>query len=140
MTDKDEPQATGTFSRLMQDKGANEAEPPHEPTNERSSERTNGRTDDGANEPSNGRKSEPSNGRTEPTHQIIIPAKREKLRWSFDVFRDQRTALDTLQFAATEKGGNKESVGTLVQRALDAFIKQEAKRLGNVAVKREARD
>lgn len=135
MADDKQQETTGTYSRLMQDNPETDSERP----NERSSERTNGGTNDRTPERSKERTDDRTNERSEMIHEITIPTEREKFRWSVDVFRDQRAALDTLLFAANEKDGKKESLGTLVQHALDTYIKQEAKRLGNVEIRREER-
>ena len=135
MTNEQEKPTTGTFSRLMS-----------EATNE-PSDRTNVPSDERTEQPSEHRSSVRTSGRTQqsendpglPVHRITVPVTRQKVRWAFDIFHDQKTALDTLQFAAVEHGNKKPTVASMVQEALDAYIKQQVKRLDNVEVEVENR-
>lgn len=70
---------------------------------------------------------------------ITIPTTRRKTRQSFDIFEDQYDALRKLQIAEAEQAerphGRK--LGDMVQEALDAFIKERAKKLGTISIRRE---
>lgn len=67
---------------------------------------------------------------------ISIPPARRKTRQSFDIFADQYEALKKLQLAEAERAAGKtiRKLGDMVQEALDAFIAEKAKRLGNITV------
>lgn len=56
-----------------------------------------------------------------------------KFRNSFDIFEDQKVALDKLQIALGDLQ-RKVSLGELVQQALDEFIAKKAKELTNFKI------
>lgn len=70
---------------------------------------------------------------------ITIPTTRRKTRQSFDIFEDQYDALRKLQIAEAEQAGRPHGrkLGDMVQEALDAFIKERAKKLGTISIRRE---
>jgi hypothetical protein len=69
---------------------------------------------------------------------ITVPTTRRKTRQSFDIFQDQYDALKKIQLAEADQAehlhGRK--LGELVQEALDAFIKERAKKLGTISIRR----
>jgi hypothetical protein len=72
-------------------------------------------------------------------YTITIPKERRKSRQSFDIFDDQYDALKKLQVCEANKKGERTGpkLGAMVQEALDAFIREKAKKLGNVDVVNE---
>ena len=92
------------------------------------SERTNVRT--------NTRSSIRSDERSETKEifhcKIEVPEVRRKVRHSFDIFEDQKSALEKLQLAIANQEGTKPSMGDMVQEALDLYTKQKTKKLSNV--------
>lgn len=133
MTEDQETPAPGTFSRLMSESTNEKKDRTNVPTDERTEQLSKNHS----NVRTSGRTNQPSNEPSVPVHRIAIPATRHKVRWAFDIFQDQKKALDTLQFAAVENGDKKPTVAVMVQQALDAYIKQQSKRLDNVEVEVE---
>jgi hypothetical protein len=70
---------------------------------------------------------------------VTVPLSRRKTRQSFDIFEDQYDALKKIQLAEADHAGHSHGrkLGEMVQEALDAFIKERAKKLGTIAIKRE---
>jgi hypothetical protein len=52
--------------------------------------------------------------------------KREKIRHTFDIYRDQLVALQTIQLEKFQAGKKKPKLGKMVAEGIDLFIKQEA--------------
>ena len=77
--------------------------------------RTNKRTFERPNERSNERSS------VKPPKR-----KREKIRHTFDIYRDQLVALQMLQLEKFQAGKKKPKLGKMVAEGIDLFIKQEA--------------
>lgn len=91
---------------------------------ERTSERTNARSSV---------RSTDRTGTKEAFHcRIEVPAQRRKIRHSFDIFEDQRSALEKLQLAIASEQGSKPSLGDMMQEAIDLYTKQKTKKLSNV--------
>jgi hypothetical protein len=69
---------------------------------------------------------------------ITVPPIRRKTRQSFDIFEDQYDGLKKIQLAEADQAGHPHGrkLGELVQEALDAFIKERAKTLGTISIKR----
>lgn len=68
-------------------------------------------------------------------YNIEIPRKRIKTRHSFDVFKDQETALNKIQLAIMDSDqGKKPVLGDMIQKALDFYIKDISKKLKNVEI------
>jgi len=65
-------------------------------------------------------------------YQIEIPQIRRKVRHSFDIFKDQKSALEKLQLATADEEGSKPSMGEMVQDSIDLYTSQKAKKLSNV--------
>src|SRR5688572_9000428 len=130
MTDDTGAKPAGTFSRLMNESKDHAVNPTEEPMKER----TNGETNDRPNVRTDARNKRKAGYSTESVYRIVIPQKRQRVRWAFDIFQDQKTAIDTLQFAAVQNGDKKPTVAAIVQQALDGYIRREAKRLPNVTV------
>lgn len=67
---------------------------------------------------------------------INIPRERRKTRQSFDIFEDQYDALKKIQLAEAEALHNKtpKKLGDMTQEALDEYIKEKARKLGNITV------
>ena len=90
-----------------------------------------------------------SNERTEVTNErtfvasstayvVTIPLARRKTRQSFDIFEDQYEALKKLQLAEADQAEHQHrKMGEMVQEALDAFIKERARKLGTVSIRKE---
>ena len=66
------------------------------------------------------------------SYLIEVPEKRVKTRHSFDVFEDQKLALDRLQMATRDIEGEKPNLGEMVQEALDDYIQKRTDELPNV--------
>ena len=64
--------------------------------------------------------------------RIEVPGQRRKIRHSFDIFEDQKSALEKLQLAIANQEGTKPSLGDMVQEAIDQYTKQKTKKLSNV--------
>jgi hypothetical protein len=91
---------------------------------ERTSERTNARSSVRSND---------RTGTKEIFHcKIEVPSERRKVRHSFDIFEDQKSALEKLQLAIANQEGTKPSLGDMVQEAIDQYTKQKTKKLSNV--------
>jgi hypothetical protein len=67
---------------------------------------------------------------------INIPKERRKTRQSFDIFEDQYDALKKIQLAESEALHNKtpKKLGDMTQEALDEYIKEKARKLGNITI------
>ena len=74
-----------------------------------------------------------------PTYVVSIPAARRKTRQSFDIFEDQYDALKKLQLAEADQAGSTHGrkMGDMVQEALDAFIREKARKLGTISLRRQ---
>lgn len=105
----------------------NADKPPIVRTNEHSNERTNVRP------PQNPAKENNSN-----SYLIEIPAARIKTRHSYDIFIDQKNALNKIQLAMADTGKEKPSLGDMIQEAIDSYIKEKAKKAGNIKIIRES--
>ena len=112
-------------------KGDHQSERTEQPSNGRILERTSQRPVERETE----RTDERSYG-VEPANSYLIqvPEERIKDRHSFNIFKDQKLALDQLQMAIRDVEGKKPNLGELVQRALDSFIRERAHELPNVRV------
>ena len=77
----------------------------------RSNDRTFERTDERSNERLNERPPRP---------------KREKIRHTFDIYRDQLIALQMIQLERVQAGKKKPKLGKMVSVGIDLFIKQAA--------------
>lgn len=104
----------------------NTDKPPIVRTNEHSNERTNVRP------PQTPTKENNSN-----SYLIEIPATRIKTRHSYDIFIDQKNALNKIQLAMADTGKGKPSLGDMIQEAIDSYIKEKAKKAGNIKIIRE---
>jgi hypothetical protein len=87
----------------------------------RPNDRSDGRTDETTERPAN------SN-----TYLLEIPPVRVKIRHSFDIFADQKASLDKIQFAIADTGKGKPALGDMIQEAIDLYIKEKAKKSGNI--------
>jgi hypothetical protein len=154
----------GTFSRLMSidkppEKPAGNQSPGHqeiakERSNDRSFERSNVQTNKRTNEATNvdlkQRKHEASNVGSKKTtnersnedgiYAISIPASRRPRRASFDIFDDQKVALDKLQLAAVDAGEKRPKLGEMIQEAIDLYVQRRAKQLPHIRLRRETDD
>jgi hypothetical protein len=89
--------------------------PPSQAQNEniqdqkRSDERTFERPNERSNERSNARP---------------VKVKREKIRHTFDIYRDQLVALQMIQLEKFQAGKKKPKLGKMVAEGIDLFIKQ----------------
>ena len=74
-----------------------------------------------------------------PTYVVTIPTARRKTRQSFDIFEDQYDALKKLQLAEADQAGSTHArkMGDMVQEALDAFIREKARKLGTITIRRQ---
>ena len=71
-------------------------------------------------------------------YTVEIPTERVKIRRSFDIFEDQKTALDKIQMALKDSGQKKKPVlGEMVQEAIDLYIKEKSRKLNNLKIIRE---
>ena len=52
--------------------------------------------------------------------------KREKIRHTFDIYRDQLIALQMIQLEKVQAGKKKPKLGKMVAEGIDLFIKQHA--------------
>jgi hypothetical protein len=66
------------------------------------------------------------------SYVLTIPDSRLRARHSFDIFQDQKLALDRLQMATRDVSGEKPGLGEMVKAALDNYIRQRAAELPNV--------
>jgi hypothetical protein len=78
---------------------------------ERSFDRTFERPNERSNERSNARP---------------VKVKREKIRHTFDIYRDQLVTLQMIQLDKFQAGKKKPKLGKMVAEGIDLFIKQEA--------------
>ena len=109
----------------------------NERTNEIISERTNERTVN-KNKPVATKKADSVNVASGNFYTIEIPADRAKIRHSFDIFEDQKNALEKLQMALKDSGQKKKPVlGDMAQEAFDLYIKEKSKKLNNLKIIRE---
>ena len=76
---------------------------------------------------------------TATAYVITIPPARRKTRQSFDIFEDQYDALKKLQLAEADQAEHQHGrkMGDMVQEALDTFIREKAKKLGTISIRRE---
>lgn len=90
------------------------------------------------NERSNERTFERRSGHSSE-YAVVVPTERRKTRQSFDIFEDQYEALKKLQLAEADKQGGRprQKLGEMVQEALDIFIKDKARKLGNIEILRD---
>jgi len=51
---------------------------------------------------------------------------REKIRHTFDIYKDQLIALQVIQLEAVQSGKKKPKLGKMVSEGIDLFIKQKA--------------
>ena len=59
---------------------------------------------------------------------VCSPAKRERKRHPFDIYRDQLETLIQMKSAYMMKTGEMKSMSEMVREALDSYIKLEQKR------------
>jgi hypothetical protein len=64
-----------------------------------------------------------SSVRTDERSDVQKP--RRIIRHAFDIYADQLYALQTIQLKAVQNGRKKPKLGTMVQRALDLYLKQK---------------
>jgi hypothetical protein len=62
----------------------------------------------------------------ERSNKRSMKMKREKIRHTFDIFRDQLVALQMIQLEKFQAGKKKPKLGKMVAEGIDLFIKQEA--------------
>jgi hypothetical protein len=62
----------------------------------------------------------------ERSTQRPVKRKREKIRHTFDIYRDQLVALQMIQLEKFQAGKKKPKLGKMVAEGIDLFIKQEA--------------
>ena len=109
----------------------------NERTNETMSERTNERTVNKINPDITKTKKE-SDIASGNFYTVEIPTERIKIRHSFDIFEDQKTALDKIQMALKDSGQKKKPVlGEMVQEAIDIYVKEKSRKLNNLKIIRE---
>jgi len=101
--------------------------------NERTNERTFKKDSSLVAEPTNN-----SAVISETSYTVVVPADRVKTRHSYDVFEDQKEALEKIQMALKDSGQKKKPVlGEMVQGAIDLYIQQQAKKLNNLKIIKE---
>ena len=83
--------------------------------NNQDQKRTNERTFERPNDRSN-----------ERSIKRLPKQKREKIRHTFDIYRDQLVALQTIQLEKFQAGKKKPKLGTMVAEGIDLYIKQQA--------------
>jgi hypothetical protein len=68
-------------------------------------------------------------------YHITIPGKRVRIRHAFDIYEDQLDALKKIQSAHRDQRGNAgtPSLSDMTREAFDAFIKDRAKGMKNIA-------
>ena len=116
-------------------------------TTDRSKKRTDLRPEDRTTEPTHRRSDSRTNARdpAPPTDHIpkssvdnsyvlTVPETRVRVRHSFDIFEDQKLALDRLQMATRDVSGDKPGLGEMVQTALDDYIRHRAAELPNATM------
>ena len=72
---------------------------------------------------SNERTFEPPNERL---NERTVKQKREKVRHTFDIYKDQLISLQRIQFERFQAGKRKPKLGKMVSVGIDLFIKQAA--------------
>ena len=72
-------------------------------------------------------------------HQNLFPSSGRANR-SFDIFKDQQTALEKLQLAAVDAGHKKPKLGDMVQEAIDLYVEKWAKKLPNVRLNKRSNE
>jgi hypothetical protein len=150
----------GTFSRLMsmdrqpakpaESQPAGQPAPPHDLPEDRSLERSNvpdkKTTNVVSKQPtkkgSNVVAKQPTNQRSneDGVYAISVPTARRMLRASFDIFYDQKIALDKLKLAAVDAGEPRPRLNTMVQEAIDLYIQRRVRQLPHVRLRRETAD
>ena len=60
------------------------------------------------------------------TYERPNKPKREKIRHTFDIYKDQLLALQVIQLEAVQSGKKKPKLGKMVSKGIDLFIKQAA--------------
>lgn len=123
-------------------KTAISAPPPAEDIkNERTNETTLERTNERTVKKDSSFVAKPENNNaiiSETSYTVVIPADRVKTRHSYDVFEDQKEALEKIQMALKYSGQKKKPVlGEMVQEAIDLYIQQQAKKLNNLKIIKE---
>lgn len=104
-----------------------------ERTNETTSERTNERTVKKTSSVAETKNE--SDIISENSYTVIIPAERVKTRHSFDIFEDQKSALEKIQMALKDSGQKKKPIlGEMVQEAIDIYVKEKSKKLNNLKI------
>ena len=68
----------------------------------------------------------PNERSNERSTKRLVKRKREKIRHTFDIYRDQLVALQTIQLEKFQAGKKKPKLGKMVAEGIDLFIKQEA--------------
>jgi len=107
--------------------------PALKPQNKKPAKKTKKRTETRMNVQNKERSDERTNERS--VYLIEIPQERRKIRSSFDIFEDQKTALSKIQLASIDAGNRKKPVlGDLIQEALDEFIKQKVGKEPNLKI------
>lgn len=105
----------------------------NERTNEPMSERTNERTVKKTSPVTEVKNS--GDLVSENSYTIIIPAERVKTRHSFDIFEDQKSALEKIQMALKDSGQKKKPIlGEMVQEAIDIYVKEKSGKLSNLKI------
>ena len=104
---------------------------PGDRTTERTHRRSNGRTNARDPAPSNHHVPE---ARIANSYVLTVPETRVRIRHSFDIFEDQKLALDRLQMATLDVSGDKPGLGEMVQTALDDYIRRRTAKLPNVTM------
>ncbi len=103
------------------------SEPPQEsnlsPSKHQEVGRSNVQTTERSDERSNVFQDQPA------LYIVNVPEERKKIRQSFDIFEDQKEALDKIQLAFMDILKRKPLLGELIQEALDAYFKHKAKSL-----------
>jgi hypothetical protein len=68
----------------------------------------------------------PNERSNERLNERSVKKKREKIRHTFDIYRDQLVALQMIQLEKFQAGKKKPKLGKMVAEGIDLFIKQEA--------------
>ena len=127
----EKPIATTENVPLQNEKGGKKRT--NEPMSERTNERTVNKNTSVAPE-----KTAVDNIASGNFYTAEIPAERVKTRHSFDIFQDQKNALEKLQMALKDSGQKKKPVlGDMAQEAFDLYIKEKSKKLNNFKIIRE---
>ncbi|MCB0171316.1 MAG: hypothetical protein KDJ97_12260 [Anaerolineae bacterium] len=96
-------------------------------TNVRKNERSTGQTNKRTTVRVNERTDDQPNSRTN-VQPVKRTNERKKIRHAFDIFEDQLFSLKELQLNRQKSSGQKFSLGTLAQEALDLFLESERKK------------